>query len=158
MMTVRAVRADEWRARFAEQRWRAERDELWARIGGERESDSERRSSATVVLRPAHEAGSVDIPVSAARVETAALAAGWAARVVRSVAAVPRTGILRVVTVRGSRHDERFWAAWWQSGDKPASFECAQYLVRGSAIERLGFRTTKTRRGVLDAIEGRRLE
>lgn len=74
------------------------------------------------------------------------------------MAADPRVGVLAVVTVRGSRHDERFWAAWWQSGDKSASFECAQYLRAGAAIERLGWRTVAARRGVMDAINGVRLQ
>ena len=153
--------ADEWRARFFEQRWRAERDELWARVGADLPAGVGAANRPVVLVsgREAEPDGiDVSAPAGARRVGSAALAAGWAVRIVESVAAVPRTGILRVVTVRGARHDERFWAAWWQSGDKPASFECAQYLVRGCAIERLGFRTTKTRRGVMDAINGIRLQ
>ena len=148
--------ADEWRARFFEQRWRAERDELWARVGADLPAGVGAANRPVVLVsgREAEPDGiDVSAPAGARRVGSAALAAGWAVRIVESVAAVPRTGILRVVTVRGARHDERFWAAWWNG-----RFECAQYLVRGCAIERLGFRTTKTRRGVMDAIEGRRLE
>ncbi len=36
------------------------------------------------------------------------------------------------MTVRGSRHDERFWAAWWND-----AFECAWY-VGPTGLERLG--------------------
>ena len=157
--------ADEWRARFAEQRlaaeaaWRFERAMHSARVAAliKAEHAPQVTKNLPIILEPGHEidsgADGSGCPSAARRVESAALAAGWVARTVRSVAAIPRTGILEVVTVRGARHDERFWAAWWNG-----RFECAQYLRRGEAIERLGFRTVKARRGVMDAIEGRRLE
>ena len=63
----------------------------------------------------------------------AALAAGWSARIVASLAAVPRTGLLAVVTVRARRHDERLWAAWWNG-----SFDTGQYLRAGGQVEKLG--------------------
>ncbi len=109
--------------------------------------------AAAVVLEPGREidSESVGCPAAAGRTAAAALAAGWATRIVRSVAAVPRTGILEVITVRGARHDERFWAGWWNG-----KFECAQYWGPTAGIEVLGWRTVKARRGVMDALEGRR--
>ena len=64
--------------------------------------------------------------------------------------------MLRVVTVRARRHDERVWAGWVNG-----AFDTGMYLAGGAPIERLGWaRITGKRkvplkqRGVLDVIEG----
>jgi hypothetical protein len=155
----------EWLAEFArrDDAWRAERGEYHRAVGEKIRADLHppaKVAPAPIVLEPGHEIDSSadhlpSIASGARRVEVAALAAGWSARVVASLAAIPRTGLLAVVTVRCARHDERLWAAWWSG-----SFDCAQYLgpASGGRVERLGWRTVKARRGVLDAINGVRLQ
>ncbi len=157
-----------WLARFAEvdDAWRTAAA-LRHRLMGERiarelhpVAESHSRFGGTVILEPGHEIDSESdgVPSSARSAGVSALALGWAVRHVRSVAAVPRKGVCTVVTLRARRHDERLWAAWWQIGDNPARFDCAQYWRAGAPIELLGWRTVKARRGVMDALEGRRLQ
>jgi hypothetical protein len=92
------------------------------------------------------------VPAAATRIRLAAVGVGWVPRVVRAVAAVPGKGIVESWSVRCRRHDERL-AAVWVGG----AFDCAFYVRPDVGLERLGFRTTKTRRGVVDAINGVRL-
>jgi hypothetical protein len=139
---------------WAEWTWRRDRDARWAQIAAGAESHS--RSGVVVggpvVFEAAHEVEAEVCPVSACRRALAvALGAGWAARITRAVAAVPRTGLLETYALRARRHDERLWACWWNG-----SFNAAQYWGPGG-VEVLGWRTVAKRRGVLDAIEGIRL-
>ena len=95
------------------------------------------------------------VPSSALRLAAGARAAGWAVRIVASVAADPTRGLVNVVTMRARRHDERCWAAWWNG-----AFDVAWYVGPGG-LERLGWarlggkrKTPLKVRGVLDAVEG----
>lgn len=131
-------------------------------------------SSAATVLEPGSDV-EVDEPTlvaTARRMASLALSLGWSVRIVRSVAAVPKLGLVLVVTLRMKRHDERCWAAWWNG-----RFECAQYWSSEQAIESLAASSVAQRakteatvaakagraprpvlvRGLVDAIEGRRL-
>lgn len=71
---------------------------------------------------------------------------------VGSLAAVPASGLVTVVTVRCRRHDERCWAAWHNG-----RFDVAWYRGPGG-LERLGWmrlgRKPLKMRGVMDVIEG----
>ncbi len=146
--------------------------------------ESHSRWDATVVLDKARE---LDCGLSdneqesdsriASSLRTAAglaLSVGWATRVVGSVAAVPGKGVVDCVTLRCRRHDERLWAAWWNG-----SYDCGWY-VGPTGLEQLMASRISTRvklaasaaakrgdgsgpkivteRGLLDAIEGRRLQ
>lgn len=148
-----------WLAHWAdaEARYLAERDERYRRIGALRESDSGSKVAAAgpVVLESAHEVETESCPVAAVRrVVGAARGAGWTVRVTRALAAVPRSGLVESWAVRAGRHgDERLWVTWWGG-----SFNAAQYWRVGCNVEILGFRTVARRRGVMDAIEGRRLQ
>lgn len=144
--------------------WLAEFDQRGAQFRAERAAyhehvaamiDAERAgvakvAPAPVVLTSGREIDVEDAPASARRVVAAANAAGWATRLVGSVAADPGRGIAEVVTVRVRRHDERLWAAW-----RNGAFDVAWY-VGPSGLERVGWaRLPRTkRRGVLDVIEG----
>jgi len=162
--------------------FRAEREEMHRVVGGKirRELHPELvRAAGPVVLEAAHEVESDSCPVSACRrVYVAALGAGWAARITRALAAVPRTGLLETYAVRAARHDERLWACWWNG-----SFNAAQYWSPGGQVEILAATDADTRvkiayaaaaratriplaigppkpvtmRGVLDAVDGIRL-
>jgi len=144
-----------WLAHWAdaEARYLAERDERYRRIGALR-NPAPTVVAGPVVLEPAHEVELDSCPVAAARrVAAAAGACGWAVRLTRAVAAVPRVGVLESWAVRCARGgDERLWACWWGG-----SFNAAQYWRAGCNVESLGFRTVARRRGVMDAIEGRRV-
>jgi hypothetical protein len=124
-----------WLHEFArrEQVWRDERQAFWDRLGAERHREA-RVEAMPVVLTPGHEIDVDDeaVPRSARAVAKAGIAAGWAVRVVASVAADPGRGILSIVTVRARRHDERLWAAWNRGG-----FDTAWYVGPGG-LERLG--------------------
>ncbi len=143
-----------WLALFAERHLAAiaaEHESISQRIAARHETNSH-ASASVVVLVPGCEMDSHiegAYPAAARRLLVASAASGWSSRVIRSVAAVPSKGVVEVVTVRFARHDERGFAAWWNG-----RFDCAQYLRRGQAIERLGWRTTTRTRGVLDVIEG----
>lgn len=145
---VRAPALMDW----AEWVWRRERDALWARVAESHSRSAVVAAGAPVVLEAAHEVEMDSCSVAACRrVYVAALGAGWAARITRALAAVPRTGLLETYAVRARRHDERLWACWWNG-----RFDAAQYWGPGG-IEVLGWRTVAKRRGVLDAVEGIRL-
>lgn len=149
-----------WIAEFArrEQVWRDERQALWDRVGASQKHESHSSDvGKPVVLTPGEEidAGSDRVPSSARRAAAGAIAAGWSTRMVASLAAVPTSGLVTVVTVRCRRHDERLWAAWRNGG-----FDVAWY-VGPSGLERLGWarmggnrKTPLKMRGVLDVIEG----
>lgn len=119
-----------WRARFAveaEVRYRAERDALWSRIQRDLASAIVAPTNRPVVLEPAREVESDSCSVAAARrALSVALGAGWAARLTRAVAAVPRSGVLESYALRARRHDERLWATWWGG-----AFNSAGYWSRG---------------------------
>ncbi len=153
-----------WLARFAE------RDEAWRSAMVERHREIGERIRAElapkvrivpvpIVLERAEiDAGSDDLVLSTARrVAVAALAAGWAVRAVRAVAAVPGKGIVESWSVKAARHgDERLVAVW--AGVGRPGFDCAFYLGPGAtALERLGAAKARGRRTVLDAINGVRL-
>lgn len=122
----------------ASDRYLADRAAMHARVGAritaELHPEFDSRSVVVpVVLEPAADVLG-DVPVVACgRALTAALAAGWDARVTRAVAAVPRTGLLTTYALRARRHDERLWACWWNG-----AFEAAQYFRAGSQVEALG--------------------
>ena len=160
-----------WLAEFErrEQVWYDERQALWDRLAAQR-AVVPVAVAGPVVLEGGHDVEADDgvVPDSARRVAAAASAAGWAVRIVASVAADPTSGIVTVVTVRARRHDERLWAAWNRGG-----FDVGWYVGPGG-LERLGGQrlTTLTKsamtrarkagveasvpqiRGVLDVIEG----
>jgi hypothetical protein len=149
-----------WLAHWAdaEARYLAERDERYRALGGKIRAELQppvRVAPTPVVLMPAVEVESDSCPVAAARrTLVAAVACGWSARITRAVAAVPRSGVVESYALRASRHgDERLWASWWGGG-----FNAAQYWTAGRNVEVLGWRTVKARRGVMDAIEGRRIQ
>lgn len=128
------MNAAAWLARFAdaERLYLAERDERHARIGAP--PAVKVVVGTPVVLEPVREVESDSrsgVPVGARRVVSAALAAGWQARVTRAVAAVGKVGLVTSYAVRARRHDERLWACWWQSGTGSASFNAAQYFMDG---------------------------
>ena len=109
----------------------AERDRIMARLHPEAESDSRSTvPSRPVLLQTAHiiDADSDQAPAAAQRAARTALAHGWQAVLVRSVAAEPHAGLVEVVTLRLRRHDERAFAAW-----RNGSFDCAWL-----GLERLG--------------------
>ena len=141
----------------AEARYLAERDERHRALGEKIRAELHppvRIAPAPVVLVPAVEVESDSCSVAAARRAcAAAVACGWSARITRAVAAVPRSGVVESYALRASRYGgERLWASWWGGG-----FNAAQYWAAGRNVEVLGWRTVKARRGVMDAIEGRRL-
>ena len=167
----------------AEARYLTERDERHRALGEKIRAELHppvKVAPAPVVLVPAVEVESDSCPVSAARrALVAAVACGWSARITRAVAAVPRSGVVESYALRASRHgDERLWASWWGGG-----FNAAQYYRFGGQVEPLAATDMDTRvkyayaaaaratriplaigppkpiteRGVMDAIEGRRL-
>lgn len=140
-----------WLAEFArrELAWRAARQAFWDELAA-RSAPPKVVVAAPVVLTPGREIEVESAPASARRVVSAALACGWATRLVRSVAADPGRGIVEVVTVRARRHDERLWAAW-----RNGAFDVSWY-IGPSGLERVGWaRLPRTkRRGVLDVVEG----
>jgi hypothetical protein len=164
--------ADAWLAEFArrEGQWRFERTMRWAEISAKSAPKAAAIVAGPVVLEVGHDVELDDgaVPRSAQAVARAGIAAGWAVRVVASSAADPAKGLVSVVTVRGRRLDERFWAAWNRGG-----FDTGWYVGPGG-LERLGgqrlatlAKSAMTRankagvevkapeiRGVLDAIEG----
>lgn len=150
-----------WLAHWAsvEARYLAERDERYARIAAKIKAElhpDPKVAPVPVVLVGAAEVESDSCHVAAARrVVGAARGAGWSVRVTRALAAVPRSGLVESWAVRCRRGggDERLWATWWGG-----SFSAAQYWRVGVNVEILGFRTVARRRGVVDAIEGRRLQ
>ena len=126
--------ADTWLAEFArrEGQWRFERTMRWAEIA--KPAVVAPAVAGPVVLEAGHDVELDDeaVPRSAQAVARAGIAAGWAVRVVASVAVEPAKGLVSVVTVRGRRHDERFWAAWNRGG-----FDTGWYVGPGG-LERLG--------------------
>jgi hypothetical protein len=151
------VRAEQWLIEIARRgdEFRVARDEF-QRAVAERIAAEHASAVAvvgTIVLEPAIEVDVESCPVAAVRrALNVALSTGWAVRLTRALAAVPRTGLLTTYALRARRHDERLWVSWWNG-----SFNAAQYLGPGGGIESLGFRTTKTRRSVVDALNGIRL-
>lgn len=166
-----------WLARFAQsaEEFRREQRERYARIGAAREGKRELNTvRPAVVLEAAHdvEPDADGVPREARRSLGVALACGWEARLVASLAADPVRGLVAVTTLRFRRHDERGFAAWWNG-----SYEHGYYWRVGHGLEKLagsGMATrNKTRataavkkgvewtpvtdRGVLDAIEGRQV-
>jgi len=75
-----------------------------------------------------------DLPTNAAAVLRTARAHGWQASAYRSIAIVAAKGLVRVATIRASRHDERLWCGWWH-GD----FQHGWYFSAVSSIEALGW-------------------
>jgi len=154
------VRAEQWLAEIARRgdEFRAARDEFQRAVGEQLAIEDSLTSTAAipvvpVVLEPATEVAVESCPVAAARrALNVALSTGWAVRLTRALAAVPRTGLLTTYALRARRHDERLWVSWWNG-----SFNAAQYIGPGGGIESLGFRTTKVRRSVVDALNGIRL-
>ena len=164
--------ADAWLAEFArrEGQWRFDRSMRWAEIAAKSRPAPAVVVAVPVVLEAGHDVELDDeaVPRSAQAVARAGIAAGWAVRVVASVAVEPAKGLVSVVTVRGRRHDERFWAAWNRGG-----FDTGWYVGPGG-LERLGgqrlatlAKSAMTRankagvevkapeiRGVLDVVEG----
>lgn len=160
--------AGAWLARFAavDDAWRAAMAARHRAIGERIRADAAPKykivAVPTVLEGPSDvalddEGALGTLPVAARRVGVAALAAGWGARVVRAVAAVPGKGIVESWSVRASRHgDERLAAVWFGPPGKPA-FDCAFYFGPERVMERLGAAKSKGRRTVLDAINGVRL-
>lgn len=148
-----------WLAHWAdaEARYLAERDERYRALGVKIRAELHPAPAVVagpVVLEPAHEVESDSCPVAACRrVAAAAGACGWTVRLTRAVAAVPRVGVLESWAVRCARGgDERLWTCWWGG-----AFNAAQYWRSGCNVESLVSRTVARRRGVMDAIEGRRV-
>ncbi len=128
----------------------AERERIAAKIS--REGQHGKALAAVPVLLEAQRVEDQGQIASVRRAYSAAIGAGWSARIVRSLAVDPRKGLIEAVTIRCSRHDERLWAAWHNG-----RFVCAWYWSSDAPLERLGWRSTVRARGVVDALEGRRL-
>jgi hypothetical protein len=134
------VRAEQWLAEITRRgdEFRAARDEFQRAVGEQLAIEDSLTSTAAIpvvpiVLEPATEVDVESCPVAAVRrALNVALSTGWAVRLTRALAAVPRTGLLTTYALRARRHDERLWAAWWNGG-----FECAAYWGH-AGIEILG--------------------
>lgn len=141
-----------WLAEFArrEQVWRDERQAFMDRVGALATAKHESHSSdvGKPVVLETREADEDDLPTAAKRVAARAAATGWSTRTVASLAAVPASGLVTVVTVRCRRHDERCWAAWHNG-----RFDVAWY-GGPTGLERLGMVKSKVRRRIVDVIEG----
>jgi hypothetical protein len=176
--------AEQWLADIAQrgEGFRAARSAFHAQVG---EMITAERAPAVATVRRAlvlegpeqvdPEAGPLP-PVVLAYVP-AALGAGWEAKVIRSLAAVPGTGLVEAWSLRCRRHDERLAAVWWRTGQSSA-FNLGIYVgPMATGIEQLGMETVAARarriakataegkpvpgplrrRGVLDALTGVRL-
>lgn len=146
--------------------YRAARQAHWDKIAARTAPAVVAGAARPVVLEPGHdvEVGHEDVPASARRAAAAGLVHGWDVRVVRSVAADVRVGLLVVVTVRLRRGDERIWAGWsagrfveaWHVGDVTGLERLGGSRLASltkAAVKR-GAQVMPTTRGVLDAIEG----
>ena len=129
--------AAEWLAQFDRigEEYRAGRQAHWDRCAARGRPVVVARA-APVVLEVGRDWADDEpvTPKAAAGMASLAKACGWwPVRVVVSVAADPGKGLLRVVTVRARRHDERVWAGWVND-----AFDAGQYLISGASIEQLG--------------------
>lgn len=130
-----------WRAEFArrEAQYLFERAMrhagIAAKIAAERAPVTAKAEIVLVVLEADHEVDADDdlVPSSARSAARAAAAVGWFPVELRAaLAAVPGRGLIRTLSLRARRHDERFFAIW-----RGGSFDVAWYVGPGG-LERLG--------------------
>lgn len=134
-----------WLAEFARREavYRFERTmfgaSVAAKIAAER-APAVKPEIVPIVLDEAHEVDVDDpgVPDSARRLERAARAAGWfPLDLVAAMAADPGRGVVRTLSVRARRRDERTWAIWLNG-----SFDQAWYSGP-TGLERLGWARMK---------------
>jgi hypothetical protein len=137
------VNAQDWLARFAieDARRVAEQVQIRAEIAAKVNRIQVANVNPIQVLEPGR---GLDSHIGAvAKAVLAARTNGWTTRVVESLAADPRKGIIEIVTLRARRHDERCWAAWWSGAYQGGWYWSREAQVEALGWERLGDRVAR---------------